>query len=44
MKTGHPKGATFIELTDKEGVSGALNMNGKPVKGISKNLNFNSFK
>jgi RNA recognition motif-containing protein len=44
MKTGHPKGAAFIEFTDKEGVSAALNMNGKPVKGMYKNLNFNSFK
>jgi polyadenylate-binding protein 2 len=44
MKTGHPKGAAFIEFTDKEGVNAALNMNGKPVKGIYKNLNFISFK
>lgn len=33
MKTGHPKGAAFIEFTDKEGVNAALNMNGKQVKG-----------
>lgn len=33
MKTGHPKGAAFIEFTDKEGVNAAMNLNGKEVKG-----------
>lgn len=33
MKTGHPKGAAFIEFTDKEGVHAAMEMNGKQVKG-----------
>ena len=33
MKTGHPKGAAFIEFTDKEGVNTAMQMNGKQVKG-----------
>jgi len=33
MKTGHPKGAAFIEFTDKEGVQGAMQLNGKEVKG-----------
>jgi len=33
MKTGHPKGAAFIEFVDKDGVNTALDMNGKQVKG-----------
>lgn len=33
MKTGHPKGAAFIEFSDKNGVDNALDMNGKHVKG-----------
>ena len=33
MKTGHPKGAAFIEFTDKDGVQAAMLLNGKEVKG-----------
>jgi len=33
MKTGHPKGAAFIEFTKKDGVNAAMDMNGKEVKG-----------
>lgn len=33
MKTGHPKGAAFIEFIDKDGVEAALNQNGKELKG-----------
>lgn len=33
MKTGHPKGAAFIEFTDKDGVEAAMHMNGKEVRG-----------
>jgi hypothetical protein len=33
MKTGHPKGAAFIEFTDKGGVEQAMQLNGKEVKG-----------
>lgn len=33
MKTGHPKGAAFIEFTDKNGVQAAMQLNGKEVKG-----------
>lgn len=33
MKTGHPKGAAFIEFTDRQGVNAAMAMNGKQVKG-----------
>jgi len=33
MKTGHPKGAAFIEFTDKDGVNAAMLLNGKEVKG-----------
>lgn len=33
MKTGHPKGAAFIEFTDKEGVNAAMDLNGREVKG-----------
>lgn len=33
MKTGHPKGAAFIEFTDKDGVQAAMQMNGTEVKG-----------
>ncbi len=33
MKTGHPKGAAFIEFTDKDGVQAAMLLNGKDVKG-----------
>lgn len=33
MKTGHPKGAAFIEFTDKDGVAAAMSLNGKEVKG-----------
>ncbi|CAF0961664.1 unnamed protein product [Brachionus calyciflorus] len=33
MKTGHPKGAAFIEFIDKQGVQSALKMNGVEVKG-----------
>ena len=35
VKTGHPKGAAFIEFTDKEGVQAAMQLNGKEVKGKS---------
>lgn len=35
MKTGHPKGAAFIEFADKDGVNAALDLNGKQVKGRS---------
>jgi RNA recognition motif-containing protein len=38
MKTGHPKGAAFIEFTDKEGVQAAMQLNGKEVKGKSINI------
>ena len=33
MKTGHPKGAAFIEFKDKDGVQSAMGLNGKEVKG-----------
>lgn len=33
MKTGHPKGAAFIEFTDKHGVEAAMNLDGKHVRG-----------
>ena len=33
MKTGHPKGAAFIEFTTKEGVDAAMELNGQEVKG-----------
>ena len=33
MKTGHPKGAAFIEFKEKEGVQAAMGLNGKEVKG-----------
>lgn len=33
MKTGHPKGAAFIEFTDKHGVEAAMNLDGKQVRG-----------
>lgn len=33
MKTGHPKGAAFIEFADKEGVNTAMTMSGRQVKG-----------
>ena len=33
MRTGHPKGAAFIEFTDKDGVHAAMTLNGKQVKG-----------
>lgn len=33
MKTGHPKGAAFIEFTKKDGVNAAMDLNGKEVKG-----------
>jgi polyadenylate-binding protein 2 len=33
MKTGHPKGAAFIEFTNKEGVDAAMQLNGQEVKG-----------
>ena len=32
MKTGHPKGAAFIEFTHKNGVQAALSLNGKELK------------
>lgn len=33
MRTGHPKGAAFIEFTDKDGVQAAMQLNGKEVRG-----------
>lgn len=33
MKTGHPKGAAFIEFKDKDGVQAAMGLNGREVKG-----------
>ena len=33
MKTGHPKGAAFIEFIDRDGVDAALTLNGKELKG-----------
>ena len=40
MKTGHPKGAAFIEFTDKHGVEAAMNLDGKHVRGKIENLSF----
>lgn len=34
MRTGQPKGAAFIEFTDKEAVEAALLLNGKELRGI----------
>jgi RNA recognition motif-containing protein len=33
MRTGQPKGAAFIEFTDKEAIEAALILNGKELKG-----------
>ena len=33
MKTGHPKGAAFIEFMSREGVRSAMKMNGTQVNG-----------
>lgn len=33
MKTGHPKGAAFIEFKNRDGVQNAMGLNGREVKG-----------
>jgi RNA recognition motif-containing protein len=34
MRTGHSKGAAFIEFNDEQSASKALKLNGEPVRGI----------
>ncbi len=33
MRTGHPKGAAFIEFADRQGLDTAITMSGKQVRG-----------
>lgn len=34
MRTGHSKGAAFVEFDDEKAAQKALKLNGEPVRGI----------